>query len=301
MSLLLDAQMQVASAPGTGAATLGAATAGSLTWAAGGAIDGASYSYRIDDTAGNWEIGTGTYAASGPTLTRNAVLASSNGGASVNFGVDAIVSQVALPVDVGVDGAETAVASAATADVGAAATQLVQITGTTTVTSFGTAARRVRFIRFAGSLTLTHDAVKLILPTAANITTAAGDTCIATSDGSGNWRVRHYQCADGTPLSVGAKSLATSGYQKLPGGLILQWGVVTGSAADQSVTFPTTFPNACFFVVGSTNGNPGATTMNALVTDGWSTAGFTSRPRFAANGGTVGISGAQVSWFALGW
>jgi len=44
--------------------------------------------------------------------------------------------------------------------------------------------------------------------------------------------------------------LATTGFQKLPGGLILQWGK-TGSigSSASSISFPTPFPNAAFVVV----------------------------------------------------
>jgi hypothetical protein len=78
----------------------------------------------------------------------------------------------------------------------------VSITGSVTITSFGTGAHLLRFIRFAAALTLTHNATSLILPNGgSNIVTAAGDTCIATSDGSGNWRVRDYQRADGSPIN----------------------------------------------------------------------------------------------------
>lgn len=110
MSVLLNAQATVRSAPGTGAVPLGAgasysaaqaalgSSTTSLSWAAGGAIDGAIYSYRIEGVAG-WEIGIGTYSASGPSLSRTVILASSNGGAAVNFGPDAIVSQVLTPLD----------------------------------------------------------------------------------------------------------------------------------------------------------------------------------------------------------
>jgi hypothetical protein len=47
------------------------------------------------------------------------------------------------------------------------------------------------------------------------------------------------------------QSLAASGWQKFPGGLVLQWGEVTGAnvTAPQTITFPTTFPNACLFVL----------------------------------------------------
>lgn len=85
------------------------------------------------------------------------------------------------------------VASAATADIGAAGSENVQITGTTTITSFGTApAGTIRRLRFAASLTLTHNATTLNLPRNANIVTSADDTCIAISLGSGNWFVAEY-------------------------------------------------------------------------------------------------------------
>jgi hypothetical protein len=84
------------------------------------------------------------------------------------------------------------VASAATTDLSATSSN-VRITGTTTITSFGTADSGIlRFIRFAAALTLTHNATSLILPGAANITTAAGDTAVAASLGSGNWVVVNF-------------------------------------------------------------------------------------------------------------
>lgn len=92
---------------------------------------------------------------------------------------------------------ETDVASAATCNIGTAASLKVRITGTTTITSFGSTAHAVKLIRFADTLTLTHNATSLILPSGANISTAAGDTALATSDASGNWRVMFYQSANG--------------------------------------------------------------------------------------------------------
>lgn len=93
---------------------------------------------------------------------------------------------------------EEDVASASTCDIGAAKSEWVRITGTTTITSLGTKANRVRYVRFADALTLTHNGTSLILPNAANITTAAGDLALLKSDGSGNWRLYNYQrAADG--------------------------------------------------------------------------------------------------------
>ena len=87
---------------------------------------------------------------------------------------------------------EVDLASAATTDLSAVGSN-VRITGTTTITSFGTVANGVtRQLRFAAALTLTHNATSLILPGGANITTAAGDTATARSLGSGNWVVTSY-------------------------------------------------------------------------------------------------------------
>lgn len=86
------------------------------------------------------------------------------------------------------------VASATTTDIGAVLSQNVTITGTTTITSFGTVeAGTVRNIVFSGALTLTHNATSLILPFGANITTAARAAIRAVSLGGGNWRVTDYQ------------------------------------------------------------------------------------------------------------
>lgn len=95
----------------------------------------------------------------------------------------------------------TAIASASTCDIGAVAGNFVHITGTTTITGFGTVqAGTRRVLCFDGALVLTHNATSMILPTGANITTAAGDTAIMVSEGSGNWRCVGYQRASGRAL-----------------------------------------------------------------------------------------------------
>jgi hypothetical protein len=86
------------------------------------------------------------------------------------------------------------IASATTTNIGAATGNFVHITGTTTITGLGTiAAGVIRIVRFAGALTLTHNGTSLILPSNTNITTAANDTAIFVSEGSGNWRCVSYQ------------------------------------------------------------------------------------------------------------
>lgn len=96
------------------------------------------------------------------------------------------------------DAAILTLASAATADIGGQNSNNLSITGTTTITSLGTSAAGVRRkLIFAGALVLTHNGTSLILPSGANITTAAGDVAEFLSLGSGNWRCLSYMRASG--------------------------------------------------------------------------------------------------------
>jgi len=104
-------------------------------------------------------------------------------------------------------GTLTDIASATTTDIGAQLTTLLRVTGTTGITSFGTNYNGPRFLIFQGIVTLTHSAT-LVLPGAADITTAANDSLIAIPI-SGGWQVVAYQRASGLPAVAGP--LASSG------------------------------------------------------------------------------------------
>ena len=94
-----------------------------------------------------------------------------------------------------------------------------------------------------------------------------------------------------------AKSLATNGWQKLPSGLIIQWGTFVMSAATSaSITFPITFPTA---VLGA---------FSQRITDGASAACLTisGTPQISKTGlRFVHTSGAITDigdyWFAIGY
>lgn len=90
----------------------------------------------------------------------------------------------------------TDVASASTCDIGAAATDRIRITGSVTITSFGTSANKLRFVHFDAALALTYNATTLILPDGVNKSVEAGDAAIFSSDASGNWRCLNYYSAD---------------------------------------------------------------------------------------------------------
>ena len=110
--------------------------------------------------------------------------------------------------------AAVSVASATTTDLGAqTGSNLVNITGTTTITSFGStgAAGCWKWVKFAGSLTLMYNATSLILPTGLNIETSVGDTALFVSSGSGNWTCYAYQTASGLALASSAGGLGFAG------------------------------------------------------------------------------------------
>lgn len=97
------------------------------------------------------------------------------------------------------------IASGTTVDLSGANGNLVHITGTSTITSFGSVQAGARFVLvFDDILLLTYNATSLILPTSANITTAVGDTAFLVSEGSGNWRCVAYQRASGAALVGGS-------------------------------------------------------------------------------------------------
>lgn len=107
------------------------------------------------------------------------------------------------------------IASAASIDIGAAASNTVIISGTATITSLGTiAAGAIRYLRATGAFTLTHNATSLILPSGANITAAVGDVFRFESLGAGNWRLTGFQsgtAATYQPLDATLTSLSALG------------------------------------------------------------------------------------------
>lgn len=80
-----DRVSQTCSAPSGSAAFVlsGAATTGFQAWSVLADADAAIYS--ASDVSGGWEVGVGTWATSGTTLTRTVILSSSNAGSAVSF------------------------------------------------------------------------------------------------------------------------------------------------------------------------------------------------------------------------
>ena len=81
--IYVDRVQETTTTTGTGAYTLAGAVTGFQSFGAVG--NGNTCYYAVTDGI-DWEVGIGTYTASGTTLARTSVLASSNGGAAVNWG-----------------------------------------------------------------------------------------------------------------------------------------------------------------------------------------------------------------------
>lgn len=93
-------------------------------------------------------------------------------------------------------------ASAATVNIGAATSNVISISGTTTITGLGTIAVGTRrTLRFLGVLILTHNAASLILPAGANITSEVNDSAEFLSLGGGNWICLDFTRASGKPVA----------------------------------------------------------------------------------------------------
>ena len=91
------------------------------------------------------------------------------------------------------------IASAGTVNLTTATGNAVHITGTTTITAVTLGSGMWRLVIFDGILTLTHHATNNNLPSAANITTAAGDRALYWADGTTVYCIA-YERASGQSL-----------------------------------------------------------------------------------------------------
>ncbi|WP_252408363.1 gp53-like domain-containing protein [Escherichia coli] len=90
-------------------------------------------------------------------------------------------------------------------------------------------------------------------------------------------------------------SASVPGYQKLPSGLIIQWGPIDVSLTSQDTVtyFPIAFPNRCLRVFATQDYTPGSANVGYIAC-----AGYNQDPvKFISRAGVPGIG---ASFFALG-
>ncbi len=83
---IADRVRETTTTTGTGAISLGGAVTNFETFSANLSNSDTTYYAIVDNTNGDFEVGLGTYASSGNTLTRTTPISSSNSNSAVNFG-----------------------------------------------------------------------------------------------------------------------------------------------------------------------------------------------------------------------
>lgn len=157
---------------------------------------------------------------------------------------------------------QATIASGTTTDLGSNIAANITISGTTTITGFGSSAPigAIKFLYFSGALTLTHNGTSLIIPGAANIVTAAGDCAIVRHESSGNWRVLSFLRGAGRPLNSAVADTLTKGFN-----------ASSYSGGSQTGASPTYTPDAA-------NGNFQHITLNGSSLTGTFTIGVPTNP-----------------------
>ncbi len=172
------------------------------------------------------------------------------------------------------------------------------VTGTTTITSFNTTAvGNIVHLHFDAALLLTHSATDLVLLTAANITTVAGDEATFLEYASGDYRMLTYSRASGAPLNTNAgfKSLqvfTSSGTWNRPADITLVKITCTGGGGGGGGT------DSGVREVGGAAG-AGATAIDVADVTSLSSATITIGAAGAVTSGASGGTGGTSSFDAL--
>ncbi len=232
--------------------------------------------YQRDQTLGKWQL-------LNPATVNVGIIGTNQGGTGQ---ITPAASFDALTVTA------SNVTAAATTSIFAAAGSTLTITGNTGMTSFGAnTVGQLRWCKIAGTPTVTYNATSMITPGNANITFTAGDNILVKGLGGVNAEIIFWQPNQSLQFT---SSLSTNGYQKLPSGMIMQWGQTGTIAIDDtvSVAFPIAFPTACLNVQATGNHVP--VTGVSVIAQAYSFS--TTHVTIANDGSQAGT----ITWFAVG-
>lgn len=222
--------------------------------------------------------------------------AATKAAARTNLGLGTVAVLNTVPVANGGTGATAAPAARTNLGLGTIATQdssNVAVTGGTVtgitdlaVADGGTGASTLTgYVKGTGTAPLTGSATVPVADIAGTLPITKGGTGGTTPDTAL------------AALGAGLTSNAQNGYCRLPGGMILQWGVsaAVGNGAVLDVNFPIAFPTAARIVVATPVVNVATTANFNVATFSYTTTKFT-----LAN--TSGTSGAVTATFvAIGY
>jgi hypothetical protein len=147
----------------------------------------------LEDVSNHTTATSGAHAASAISSTATGDVAATNVQAAITELASEKAALSGATFTGAINEAMVTMASAGTMAIGAAAGNLISVTGATTITAFDTVQAGVkRTLRFVSPLTITHNALSLLLPGNANITVGNGDVMEFASFGGGNWRCTNY-------------------------------------------------------------------------------------------------------------
>ena len=260
---------------GTGTYQIGAAVTGYLTFALAAIASGARVPYVAVDslTAPTaFEIGEGVYASGSPaTLARTQIRRNTTGGTTaINWGAGTKYVMLA-PSAANLPAYDTngllaaATATAGTNDTTLATTAFVQtavaakapianptFTGTPAAPTAAGATNTTQLATTAFVQQEIAPKAPLASPTLTG--TPAAPTAAANTNTTQLATTAFVRAQIPAEFTGANQSFAATGYQKLPGGLILQWTNITIGSGGSTWTFPTAFPTACYFVGGNPAG-----------------------------------------------
>lgn len=217
---------------------------------------------------------------------------------------------VAIRAKIGVDRAQAAatdISAAATLNLTAATGDFVTVNGTATVTAITLAQGKEAVVRFTGAVTLTHNGSTLILPGAANYTTAAGDVLrfrglvsgvvlVGMVRTGGPSRMNRYYEASPQIITSGSSISNTHGLGVAPTlveGFLVNVTGEAGYTAGQVVQCP-------FGFQGTNRGASAVISSTAVVIRFGSDANAFAIPH-ATTGATTALTNTNWNFFVRAW
>ena len=302
MALSLKDRVRESSATtGTGTITLAGAYVGFQTFASA-VSDGDTVYYTIHNTGsgvdGEWEVGIGTFTASGTTLSRDTILSSSNSGSAVNFSAGTKEVFITQPAEKAVfEDASNNVTVGGKITVGSAPTDSLDVATKAYVDNATAAALHY------------HDPVRVESPTALTVTYNNGSSGVgATLTNAGTQAAL---VIDGITLSTTDRVLVYTQADATQNGVYTVTNVGSGSTnwvltrATDADTYNPSDPDAmgqgdAFYV---SEGATGAGESYVLTTQGTITFGttaitysqFASSPQPGDGTLTMNVSGTGLS------